>query len=126
MPYERFRAWHACHELALATYRITESLPTAERYGLSSQMRRAAFSAAANIAEGAAKRGRSEFGRFLDIALGSLSELSYAGLLAKDLKLINDGQWEEFTALSAEAGRLTMALYKAVRRVDGPMGRPQP
>src|SRR6266704_2236432 len=77
MPYERFHAWRACDELVLAVYRITCACPRAELYGLTSQARRAAFSAAANIAEGSAKRGRAEFCRYLDIAIGSLSELSY-------------------------------------------------
>jgi len=52
MPYERFRAWRACHELTIATYRMTQQFPKHELYGLTSQMRRAAFSAAVNIAEG--------------------------------------------------------------------------
>ncbi|PYO62354.1 MAG: hypothetical protein DMD70_05625 [Gemmatimonadetes bacterium] len=60
MPYERFTAWKACHELALAVYRATRSFPKEELFGLTSQMRRAAFSAAANIAEGSAKRGSAE------------------------------------------------------------------
>src|SRR2546422_7397997 len=60
MPYERLEAWQACHQLFLETYRVTQSFPKSELYGLTSQMRRAAFSAAANVAEGSAKRGRSE------------------------------------------------------------------
>ncbi|HEX9705316.1 MAG TPA: four helix bundle protein [Gemmatimonadales bacterium] len=72
MPYERFDAWRTCHELVLATYRLSATFPKHELYGVVSQMRRAAFSAAAHIAEGAAKRGRAEFRRYLDITLGSL------------------------------------------------------
>ena len=87
MPYERFQAWRSCHELAIATYRLTRDFPKHELYGITSQMRRAAFSAAANIAEGSAKRGCTEFRRYLDIALGSLSELRYSALLARDLEL---------------------------------------
>jgi len=114
MPYERFDAWRACHELALGTYRLTNTFPRHELYGLASQMRRAAFSAAANIAEGAAKRGRAEFRRFLDISLGSLSELSYAGRLAKDLEYLSAEQWKEFDDGCSRAGKLTMGLYKAM------------
>jgi four helix bundle protein len=77
MPYERFEAWRATHELALEVYRITDIWPKSERYELTSQTRRAALSAATNIAEGAANHGQSEFRRYLDIARGSLSELSY-------------------------------------------------
>ncbi|MGH8622565.1 MAG: four helix bundle protein, partial [Burkholderiales bacterium] len=75
--YEKLLAWKECHALALMVYRATEKFPRHERYGLTAQARRAAFSAAANIAEGSAKRGAAEFRRFLDIALGSISELEY-------------------------------------------------
>jgi 23S rRNA-intervening sequence protein len=69
MPYERLTAWKAAHELVLAVYRATEDFPKHEMYGLTSQLRRGAFSIAANIAEGSAKRGNGEFRRFLDIAI---------------------------------------------------------
>ena len=64
MPYERLTAWQCCHALFLEIYRVTAGFPKSELYGLTSQMRRAAFSAAANIAEGSAKRGPHEFRRF--------------------------------------------------------------
>lgn len=115
MPYERFDAWHACYELTLVTYRITAQFPTHERYGLVSQMRRAAFSTAANIAEGAAKRGRPEFRRFLDTALGSLSELSVAIRLAKDLSYVDTNKGQEISEACSRAGKVTMGLYKAVQ-----------
>jgi len=115
-PYERLLAWQHCHRLALLTYRMSDRFPKAELYGVTSQMRRAAVSAAANIAEGAAKRGRPEFRRYLDIALGSLSELSYLGVLARDLKLLAGDEWQEFDALQTEAGKTTMGLYKAIAR----------
>jgi four helix bundle protein len=118
MPYERFEAWRACYSLALATYRMTSTFPSQERYGIVSQMRRAGFSAAANIAEGAARRGRAEFRRFLDISLGSLSELSVAGRLSKDLGYLSEEQWREFDDVCRQAGRLTMGLYKAVSGRD--------
>jgi len=87
-PYERLIAWVDCHRLTIFTYHVTSSFPRAELYGITSQMRRAAASASANIAEGVAKRGRAEFRRFLDITLGSLSELSYFARLARDLEFM--------------------------------------
>src|SRR6267143_4469346 len=84
-PHKRFIAWQKCHKLVLAVYKATESFPKHELYGLSSQARRAAFSAAANIVEGASRKGRNEFRRFLDISLGSLSELEYALEVAEAL-----------------------------------------
>ena len=77
IAYEKFEAWKVAHQLALQIYRISDSWPSSERYQLTSQVRRAALSVPTNIAEGAAKRGRKEFRRYLDIANGSLAELSY-------------------------------------------------
>ena len=115
MPYERFQAWQACDELALAVYRLTRSFPRSELYGLTSQSRRAAFSAAANIAEGSAKRGPAEFRRYLDISIGSLSELSYAMRLAWKLEYMTEQQWLDLDSLRSKASRLTWGLYAAVR-----------
>src|SRR2546428_11073883 len=77
MPYERFEAWNLCDELALAVYRVTHAFPKHELYGLTAHARRAAFSAAVNIAEGSAKPGPRALCRFLNASIGPLSELSY-------------------------------------------------
>ena len=114
-PYERFRAWHACDALVVAVYRATERFPRTELYGLTSQARRAAFSAAANIAEGSAKHGRREFRRYLDIAIGSLSELAYTLQLCRKLQLLSEEQWAELNPLRIHASRLTWRLYDAIR-----------
>jgi four helix bundle protein len=79
-------------------------------------MRRAAFSTAANIAEGAAKRGSAEFRRFLDMSLGSLSELSVAIRLAKDLSYIDTKHGEEISEACSRAGKMTMGLYKSIQK----------
>ena len=113
MPYERFRAWQACDQLVLEVYRATGEFPRHELYGLTSQARRAAFSAAANIAEGSAKHGRREFRRYLDIAMGSLSELSYTLRLSWKLGFLPDVQWRELDRLRGNASRLTWRLYEA-------------
>jgi four helix bundle protein len=119
MPYQRFRAWNACHELAIAVYQATNSWPRSELYGLTSQTRKAAYSAPACIAEGSAKRGRTEFRRYLDISNGSLSELSYALQLARDLKMVDAEGYERLEALRARAGRLTWLLYRSVQGEGG-------
>lgn len=121
-PFERLLAWQHCHRLAILTYRVTAQFPKAELYGITSQMRRAASSAAATIAEGSAKRGRREFRRYLDMAVGSLAELEYFGILARDLGLFRKEDWDEFNRRSTEAGRTTMGLYKAIARPE-PSGR---
>src|SRR3989442_13705130 len=129
MPYERLKAWQSCHQLTIATYRITNSFPKAELYGLVSQVRRAAFSAAANLAEGSAKRGPREFRRFLDTTLGSLSEMSYAIMVVRELGFVSEGEWKELDDLRAQAGGLNCGLYRVVRSkatTAPPSSRPQP
>ncbi|MBA3760111.1 MAG: four helix bundle protein [Gemmatimonadales bacterium] len=107
----------------MAVYRETRRWPAAEQYGLTSQARRSAYSAAANIAEGAAKRGSREFRRFLDISLGSLSELSYILQLARDLRYLKPEEWGEVEALRDHAGRLTWGLYRVIDRTPTPAQR---
>jgi four helix bundle protein len=117
MPhYEKLIAWQECHRLVLETYRVTRAFPRDERYGLVSQARRAAFSAAASIAEGNSKRGPKEYRRFLDVALGSLSELSYVFRLAADLGFLADPERAAITDLQKRAGYLTWRLYRAILR----------
>jgi four helix bundle protein len=116
LPFERFEAWQRCHELSLAVYRVTSSWPPAERYGLTSQVRRAAVSAEANLAEGAAKRGRAEFRRYLDISLGSLSEVACLLRLATDLGILKEPLSIELNAIREHASKLTWLLYRSVAR----------
>src|SRR5436305_13355000 len=77
-PYERLHAWRECHELALAVYRVTKSFPSEEQYGLTSQTRRAAFSAAVTLVEGSSRRRREEYRRLLGISLSSLPQVGRA------------------------------------------------
>ena len=114
MPFERLEAWRAAHELTLRVYRITRSFPKEELFGITSQTRRSAVSIAANIAEGAAKRGHREFRRFLDIALGSFSELTYLLILAKDLDFLDESEWRETNSLRETTGKLTWGLYRSM------------
>ena len=112
--YQRLKAWQRCHDLCTAVYRATGCWPQEERYGLCAQARRAAHSAAANIAEGCAKKGKAEFRRYLNISLGSLSELSYTLLLAKDLGILSDKEWTGLDELHQKAGGMTWLLYKSL------------
>ncbi len=82
------RVWRLGMELAADVYRITAQLPIEERYGLTSQLRRAAASIPANIAEGAGRHSAKEFARFLSIARGSLAELETHVLLCEQLELL--------------------------------------
>ena len=116
IPYERLQAWDSAHQLVLRVYRATESWPGRELYGLTSQTRRAAFSVAANIAEGSAKRGPGEFRRFLDISLGSFAELRYALRVARDLDLLSAQEWEALRPSIDVAGKLLWGLYRKMNR----------
>jgi four helix bundle protein len=116
MPYEKFDAWRISHQLALEVYNITSTWPKSERYELTSQTRRAALSVPTNIAEGAAKKGTREFRRYLDISLGSLSELSYLLRLAKDLGFLDQDAHLKVEQLRTRAGTLTWRLYACMTR----------
>jgi len=83
--FEQLEVWQAAHNLVLDVYRTTQRFPTEEKFGLVSQMRRAAISVTANIAEGFKRRGRSEKIHFYNIAQASLEELRYYLILCRDL-----------------------------------------
>ena len=103
--------WRKAHEFVLAVYRFTESFPDREKYGLSHQMRRAAVSIPANIAEGFGKRSSAEKARFLNIAEGSLEECRYYLILAQDLDY---GQTGSLMDTLEEASRLLSAYARAI------------
>ena len=77
--------WQKAHQFVLAVYRFTDNFPRQEIYGLTSQLRRAAVSIPANVAEGFKKQGRADKARFMNIAQGSIEECRYYLILAKDL-----------------------------------------
>jgi len=85
--FRKRKVWEKAHELALDAYHVTASFPREELYGITAQLRRAAVSIPANIAEGCGREGEAELRRFLRIALGSANELEYHLLLAKDLRI---------------------------------------
>jgi four helix bundle protein len=84
--FQQLIVWQKAHQFVLEVYRLTESFPRTEVYGLASQFRRAAVSIPANIAEGFKKRGRLDKTRFLNIAQGSTEECRYFLILTQDLK----------------------------------------
>jgi four helix bundle protein len=104
------QVWHKAHSLTLASYRITSTFPKQEMYGLTSQMRRCAASVAANIAEGCGKRGNGEFYRFLNVALGSASELEYHFLLARDLDFVTEESYKHLNHSVIEIKRMLASL----------------
>jgi four helix bundle protein len=113
--YRDLEAWKASQALAILTYRLTEHFPQSERFGLVSQMRRAAVSVVSNIAEGAGRGTDAQLANFLRIARGSVHELEAQALLAVDLGFTKGEGIEEFLDACHKAGRLIHGLLKAIR-----------
>ena len=107
--------WERAHLLALQTYKVTSTFPRDELYGLISQVRRACVSIPANIAEGCGRDGEAEFGRFLQIALGSASELEYHLLLAHDLNFLNDKDYDHLKVEVQEVKRTLTGLIQKLK-----------
>ena len=104
--------WQKAHAFVLSIYRLSACFPANEVYGLTSQLRRAAVSIAANIAEGFKKRSSADKVRFMNIAQGSLEECRYYLILAKDLEYANtEGLLHELD----EVGRLLAGYSNAIR-----------
>jgi four helix bundle protein len=106
--YKNLVVWEKAHKLTLAVYKNTLLFPSAERFGLTSQIRRAAASIAANLAEGCGRRS-GEMARYVQIAMGSGAELSYHLLLSKDLGYLG----------AAEFGSLISALDEVMKTLSG-------
>ena len=87
--FRKLEVWHLAHELALEIYRSTSGFPSEEKFGLTSQIRRASTSITANLAEGCGRAGDADFARFVQIAFGSASELDCHLILAKDLGFVS-------------------------------------
>jgi four helix bundle protein len=103
--------WQKAHGFVLAVYRLTEAFPKHELYGLTSQLRRAAVSVPANIAEGFRKRGKADKARFLNTAEGSLEECRYYLILAGDLGY---ARTEDVRAAADEVGRLLGGYSRSI------------
>jgi four helix bundle protein len=114
-PYERFKAWQLAHALFLDVRLTVKKWPSEERFELSSQTRRAAWSVPANIVEGSARRGRREFRHGLDIAYGSLAELGYALRTARELGYITPEEHRQLETKRTEASKTLWGLLNSVR-----------
>ena len=106
--------WQDAHELVLKAYRVSGQFPISERYGLSSQLQRAAVSVAANIAEGSGRRSRADFRRFIDFAAGSTSEVQYYSKVAADLGLVDDLTAESLRSSAVSIRRQLHALARTL------------
>ena len=109
--FEDLLVWQKSHRFVLAVYALSAAFPRQETYGLSSQIRRAAVSIPANIAEGFRRRGRADKARFMNIAEGSVEECHYYLILANDL---NYGDTQALSAMLQEVSRLLGAYAGAI------------
>ena len=115
MGYRKMQVYGRSYKAALAVYRMTERFPKEETYGMSSQMRRAGVSIPLNIAEGYAKRSsQGEFRRFLQMAIGSASEMSVWIDFAKDLGYISEERYETAKAEYEEIGKMLNKMIQTV------------
>jgi four helix bundle protein len=121
--FRNLRVWQRAHQLTLEVYGETRAFPKEERYRLTNQLRRAAASVPANIAEGCGRNGDAELARFLTIAKGSASELDYLLLLAHDLGYLKPPRYEQ---LAAEVHGISRMLANFVDRLRYPITAPPP
>jgi four helix bundle protein len=114
--FQQLDAWREAHRLVIMVYRVTEHFPSHERFGLVAQMRRAAVSIPANVAEGFKRRGIREKVRFYNIAEGSLEELKYYCILSEDLGYISPKIRSELSAQTETVGKILNGLITSTER----------
>jgi four helix bundle protein len=111
--FQGLEVWQRAHQLVLAVYRVTKEFPANERYGLVPQMRRAAVSVPANIAEGFKRRGKADKIRFYNTSETSLEEVKYYFILSRDLGYIVD-----IEQLMADAETVSRMLYRLIESIS--------
>lgn len=113
--FRELKVWEKAHQLTLSVYKATKIFPKEELYGLTSQIRRACASIPANIAEGCGRKGEAELARFLQIAMGSASELEYHLLLAHDLNLL---QAKDYESLANDVTEIKRMLASFIQKLN--------
>ena len=115
-PHERLDVWNKSMELVLTIYKETEAFPSTEKFGLTSQLRRASVSIPANIAEGAARTSIKEFNHFLSNAQGSASEVETELLIARRLGYLSQLKYQSLRLVLDDIGRMLTGLSQHLRR----------
>ena len=116
--FTKLKVWQRSHTLVLALYKDTREFPERERFCLVPQIRRAAISIAANIAEGSKRRSDKEYVQFLYIAQGSLEEVKYYLRLCNDLLYIDNEGYEYLYTIAEEIGRLLHGFIKKLKECN--------
>ncbi|WP_374688361.1 four helix bundle protein [Promineifilum sp.] len=120
--YRDLVVWQKAMTLAEEVYRLSESFPSREQYGLTSQLRRAAVSVAANLAEGHSRATRKDYNHFVSIAMGSLAEVETYLILAGRLKLADKEVLTPLWHLAQEVSKMLTALHHRLQE-QGPGSR---
>jgi four helix bundle protein len=116
--YKNYLVWNESHELVLFIYKqIVPLLPRDERYELTSQMKRAAYSIPINIAEGCGRNSDKDFNHYLDVSLGSANELQYCILLIRDLAYLDN---ERYEVLCRKVNTIRAMLIKLIKSIREP------
>ena len=113
--FRELKVWQKSHQLTLEVYKATAKFPREELYGLTSQLRRSSSSVSANIAEGCGRNGDAELARFLQIAMGSASELEYHLLLTHDLNLVSNGEHQQLANATTEVKRMLASFIQRLK-----------
>lgn len=121
--YKNINAWMYADDLTVAVYELTKSFPDEERYSLVNQLRRAAYSVPANIAEGASRNSKKDYLHFLYIARGSAAEVEYFIHLSNRLQYIDERQAEDISEFVDRTQSCLYGLIKAVEKEVGPVRR---
>ena len=112
--YRDLQVWNKAHNLTLELYRVSRGFPREETYGVTSQLRRAAVSIGANLAEGCGRRTSTELARFVRIAMGSASELDYHLLLFRDLGFMNGDDFMRTASGLTEVRKMLTSFLSSV------------
>lgn len=110
--FEELIVWQKAHQLTLEVYKLSKNFPKEETYGLTSQLRRASVSIAANIAEGYKRKTKNDKVRFFNISEGSLDEVKYYLILAKDLGFVKENS--NLIDLANEVAKLLYSYKNAI------------
>lgn len=114
--FKDLKVWQKAHALVLEIYKASAEFPKEEVYGLTSQIRRAAMSIPANIAEGRGRAVDGDLRRFIQIALGSASELEYHLILSKDLHYLDEQTTEKLTTQLSEIRRMLISFVQVLKK----------
>ncbi len=113
--FTKLTVWQKAHNLTINIYKLTYSIPSEEKFGLISQIRRSCVSIESNLAEGCGRDSDKQLARFVDISMGSSFELRCQLLIARDLGYIDHKQYELFESKILEVNRMLGGLLKKLR-----------